>query len=174
MGAFYYLHFADEPELAVARAPDDPDLGDRLLGGGEVTDWKVLHFVMDEGVQVDYVANSFACRLCSEKLRAVLNGNCGKNDVMQWLPAVVTGRDGVEVPHWVLHFPEAPEVLDLSKTVMAGPVIVKACLDAGLVAGHQVFGFPNESLRMVVAGAVRDTIERTGCTGMTFSRVPMA
>jgi len=174
LGSFFYLHFADEPGLAVAQAPEDVDLGNRLLEEGEVTDWKVLNFVLDEGVQVDYLANSFAFRLCSQKLRDVIDGNSAKEDVVQWLPAVVTGVDGVEMVHWVLHFPDPPEVLNVSKTLMAGPVIVKACLDAALVAGHQVFGFPNESVRLIVAGDVRRAIERTGCTGMAFSRVPMA
>src|SRR5258708_26799635 len=118
-GGFFYLHFADEPGLAVAQAPDDVDLGNRLLAGGEVTDWKVLNFVLDEGVQVDYLANSFAFRLCSQKLRDVIDGNSAKEDVVQWLPAVVTGVDGVEMVHWVLHFPDPPAVLNVSKSLMA-------------------------------------------------------
>src|SRR5260370_24260776 len=105
LGSFFYLHFADEPGLAVAQAPDDVDLGNRLLEGGEVTDWRVLTFVLDEGVQVDYLANTFAFRLCSQKLREVIDGNCTRQDVVQWLPAVVTGLDRVGAPRCGLHFP---------------------------------------------------------------------
>ena len=174
VGSFFYLHFADQPELALAHAPDDRDLEKRLLAGGEVTDWRVLHFTLGEGVQTDYLANSFAIRLCSQKLREVIDGARGRDDVVQWLPAVVIGRDGVEMPHWVLHFPEPPEVLNVSKSLMAGAFIVNACLDPNLVAGLKVFGFPNEDLRLLVAYDVRRAIERAGCTGMAFSRVPMA
>lgn len=93
---------------------------------------------------------------------------------MQWLPTLVRSRDGHELPYWVLHFPEVPQVIDVSKSVMVGSMIVKAYLDANLVDQHRVFSFPNESLRLVIASEVKESIEMAGCSGMKFSMVPIA
>jgi len=174
IGNFFYLHFADEPQLAFAEAPHDRELGRQLLSGDWIIDWKILNFELQPGLLVDYLANSFAFRLCSERLREVIEQGRGQGDVLQWLPALVKTRDGQELPCWILHFPQVPDVLNRSKTVFAGPMIVKACLDANLVEGYRVFSFPNEDLRLIVADEVKDAIEKAGCSGMKFSRVPIA
>lgn len=174
VGDFFHLHYADEAELALARAPDNPVLGKRLRSGGLIADWPGLHFELDDGLLVDYLANSYAFRLCSERLRDVIELGRDQSDVLQWLPTAVKQPDGKELSYWVLHFPEVPRVIDVSKSVMAGPMIIKARLDAKLVDGHRVFSFPNEDLRLIVAGEIKDSIERADCTGMKFSKVPMA
>jgi hypothetical protein len=168
---YFYLHFANDPQHAVALAPDDPDLDKRLAGHGVVTDWSVLRFQLEPGEISDYLGNSFAYRLCSEKLMAILETARARIDSVQWLPAVVT-RDGVDHRYSILHFPEVPEVLDLSRTLMAGPVIVKAHLDRKLVDGHRLFGFPEETVRLVVADDVKRQIEAGSCSGIVFSSVP--
>lgn len=173
VGDFYYLHFADEQDFALASAPPDPNLSKQLLAGGSLSDWKPLRFRLGKGIVTDYLANSFAIRLCSERLRNVIDRNRGEDDSLQWLPATVDSLDGKEAPYWVLHFPDVPNVLNVSRSVMAGPMIVKAFLDASLVNEHRVFSFPNESLRLIVAGIVRAAIEDNGCSGMKFSRVPL-
>lgn len=58
VGSFFYLHFADEPQLAFADAPHDPELGKRVRAGGWIADWKTLPFEMGPGLLVDYLANS--------------------------------------------------------------------------------------------------------------------
>jgi hypothetical protein len=174
VGNFFYLHFADEPQYAFADAPPDRELGKRLLPGGWIPDWKILHFELKPGLLVDYLANRFAFRLCSERLREVIEQGRDQGDVVQWLPALVRTPGGKELPHWILHFPEVPDVLNKSKTVFAGPMVVKAVLDSNLVDGHRVFSFPNEDLRLIIATEVKEAIEGAGCSGMTFSRVPIA
>lgn len=169
---FFYIHWADRPNLAVASAPDDREQDRRLRAGGSVTDWKEVRFDLGPGELADYLANSFAWRLCSTKLRDLLDKSHAAVDGIQWLSTRVTLPDGAELPFWVLHFPDAADVVDKSKSVMAGPVLVKAHLDRRLVDGHRLFGFPNESVRVVVADDIRRGIVAAGCTGMTFSRVP--
>ena len=57
---------------------------------------------------------------------------------------------------------------------MAGSMIVKAYLDTNLVTGHRVFSFPNESLSLVIASEVKESIEKAANSGMKFSKVPIA
>jgi hypothetical protein len=173
LGQFFYLHFADEPELAAARAPHDPALGKQLRAGGRVVDWQNLRFEVGEGIVTDYLANNYAFRLCSERLRHIIDRNRGSDEV-QWLSAIVRARDGTEMRYSILHLPAAPRVLNVSKSIMSGPMIVKACLDASLVNGHRVFSFPNESVRLIVASLVKAAIDAAGCSGIKFSKVPVA
>ncbi len=168
---YFYLHFADDPRFAVAHAPDDPALDKRLSAPGVVGDWNVLRFELEPGEIADYLPNSFAYRLCSEKLRVVLDRTRAPFDFVQWLPAVVS-RDGTERQYSILHFPEVPAVVDIARTIMAGPVIVKAHLDRKLVDGHRLFGFPEETLRLVVAQDVKRQIEAAACSGIVFSKLP--
>jgi hypothetical protein len=171
-GDFFYIHWADRPNLAAASAPDDREQDRRLRAGGRVTDWTEVRFELGPGELADYLANSFAWRLCSTKLRDLFDKSRAAIDGIQWLPTRVILPDGAELPFWVLHFPDAPDVIDKSKSVMAGPDLVKAHLDRRLGDGHRLFGFPNESVRVVVADNIRRGIAAAACTGMTFSRVP--
>ena len=174
VGEYFYLHFADEPGLATAQTSRDPGLGKQLRAGGRMADWEMIRVEFSDGLIVDYLANTYAFRLCSSRLRDIIEAGRGKDDVIQWLPTVVTRHDGVDLPYWILHFPEVPMVLNAARSVMAGPMIVKACLDARLVAGHQVLSFPNDSVRLVVASEVKGAIEGAGCSGMKFSKIPVA
>ena len=171
---FFYLHFADEEGLAVASAPDDPELDRRLANGGWIDDWSPIRFKLDKGIVVDYLANSFAYRLCSDHLRRTLDRERTPVDVVQWLSAVVSDPMGNELPYSILHFPEVPNVLNLTRSVLSGPMIVKACLDSHLVDGHRIFSFPQETLRLVIAAEVKAAVESSRCTGMKFSKVPVA
>lgn len=173
MDDFSYLHFADEESLAVALAPDDPELEVRLANGGWIHDWKALRFQVGDGLITDYLANSFAFRLCSIRLRETLDSHRAPADIVQWLPAIVTTHMGQELTYSILHFPEVPNVLNLGKSILAGPMIVKACLDRELVDGHRIFSFPQETLRLVIADDVKKAVETAGCGGMKFSKVPI-
>jgi hypothetical protein len=173
-GDFYYLHFADKPGLALAEAKYDPDLANRLHAGGKVLEWETLGFVLDSGIVADYLANTYAFRLCSQRLRDVIDSHRGDGDMVQWLPAVAVNRVGAELPYWVLHFPEVPDVIHKTKSVFSGSVMVKACLDAAVVAGHRVFTLSHYGVYLVVADQVKDAIRQAGFSGLEFSKVPMA
>jgi len=173
-GDFFYLFIPNERHLALADAPPDQDLGKRIRAGGWIADWKILNFQLGPGLASDYLANSFAFRLCSDRLRNVLEEARGSVDMIQWLPARVWERNGPELVYWVLHFPVVTPVTSASKTKMAGPVIVKAVLDANLVEGHRIFSFPNDSVSLVLARHVKEAIEKSGCTGTEFSKLPIA
>lgn len=172
---FFYVFVANVADFALARAPHDPELGRQIRSDDEMTDWRPLHFVLEQGsIVTDYLANSFAFRLCSERLRDVIDQNKGIDDDVQWLPTTVEWPKGQQMSYWVLHFPTYPDVMNKTRTVTSGPVIVKAYLDPGLVRGHRVFSRPRDSVSLIVADSVRKAISRSGCSGMTFSKVPMA
>lgn len=138
-GSFYYIHWADKPGIAVAKGNVDREVDDRLIAGGSVRQWEAPRFRLDTGVAVDYLANSSAWRLCSKRLRDVLDTTRGDRDVLEWLPVAVVDRAGAELPYWVLHFPDVPDVVHRTKSVFSGSVLVKACIDITRASGHDVF-----------------------------------
>jgi hypothetical protein len=76
--------------------------------------------------------------------------------------------------YWILHFPEAPNVINRERSKFSGADrMIKAVLDAQLVAGHRVFSFPHDSVSLVISDSVRRAIGAAGCGGMEFSRVPI-
>ncbi len=173
---FFYVFVDDVEDFAMARAPRNPELDKRVrAGAGWISDWQPLHFTLEEGTIVtDYLANSFAFRLCSERLRDVIDRNRSKDDEVQWLAAPVKARDGVDLLYWVLHFPNDVDVLNASRTLISGPVIVKAYLDPNRVANHRVMSLPRDSVSLIVADQVKRAVQTAGSTGMKFSRVPFA
>jgi hypothetical protein len=197
VGEFFYLQWADEWKLALGQAPRDPGLENldrRLRMSARVDGWTAPAFDLTVGTVVDYLANSMAFRLCSQRLRDAIDRSLSALDLVQWLPVVVRDRKQTELPYWAIHFPEPPNVINMSKSVLyfpdpkvvasrpvlamdspkpTDPVIVKACLDANLVAGRRFFGFRNDSVHLIVADDVKNEIERAECSGMKFSRVPV-
>jgi len=171
---FFYVFIRNAPDFAVARTKPDPELDRRLRAGGECAEWRTLPFELEQGVVIDYLPNSRALRLCSQRLRDVLERERGDADVIQWLSATVTNGAGGTLPYWILHFPTVPEVINKARSIFSGPVLVKAVLDLTLVAEHRVFSRPHDTVSLIVADKVRRAIANAGCAGMEFSRVPIA
>ena len=173
--AFYYVFIRNEPDFALAKSSADPDLDRQLRAGGQVSDWSVRSYQLEEGVVIDYLPNSDAFRMCSDRLRDVLDHERGDGDVLQWLQAVVTDPGGGDLTYWVLHFPESPDVINRERSIFSGgDHMIKAVLDMELVVDHRVFSFPHNSVSLVISDSVRRAIGAAGCGGMEFSRVPIA
>lgn len=172
---FYYVFIRNVPDFALARSSSDPDLDKRLRAGGPVSDWGVRRYDLEERVVIDYLPNNDAFRMCSDRLRDVLDRQRGDGDVLQWLQAVVTDPRGSDLTYWVLHFPESPEVINRERSIFSDEGhVIKRVLDMQLVAEHRVFSFPHDSVSLVISDSVRRAIRAAGCEGMEFSRVPVA
>src|SRR5262249_15934717 len=151
---FYHVFIPNHPRFAMARALPDPDIG-KQLRAGEVLDWKTLHFHVEKGEVTDYLANSLAFRLCSAKLRDLIDANRSPTDDTQWLASELTLPNGTHVPYAVLHFPTVSDVLHESRSVVSGSMLVKPVLDAAKVSGHTVIGLPHDSVALIVADSIR-------------------
>ena len=171
--SFFYVFIPNQPRFALAEAKNDPALGKRVRDGGWIAEWEPPSFELEDGIVVDYLPNSFAFRLCSQRLRDVLESNRGDSDTVQWLPAPVRDRQGAQLSYWVLHFPDVPDVIHRTKSVFSGSVMVKPCIDASLVQGHRLLSWPHNSVTLVIANEVKNAIASGGCTGMTFSKIPI-
>ena len=169
--SFYFLDVRDVADAPVAYGTDDP-VGDGLLAEpGRPDHWPRLDLTVDEGVPTDYLANNLGVRLCSPRLRAILDQAAGPADELQWLDARVIDEHGSR-PYHVLHFPTVPDVLDRERTIWVDDeLVVMPVIASGKVADHRIFTIPGGGGRIIVANDVRLAIRAARCTGITFSRV---
>ena len=144
------------------------------MSGIPVDHWSSVELSLRDGGSADYLANNMGLHLCSEKLRNTIEHVRPDSDCVQWLDAVVS--DGHESRQYhVLHFPVDYPVVDESKSIMAGPMVVKPVLLASVVANRHIFTLPSSpGGRLFVSERLKDTIVQANCTGMGFSKVSVS
>ena len=171
---YFYLHWRDEEGASVAEGDDDPELDMILDEPATVDEWSGLELRLPSGGLTDYLANDVGVRLCSLRLRDLIESHRSATDEVQWLQAQVLDSSGQGHPYFVLHFVSHPDVLDRERTITArDDFVVKAVLDRNRVAGHNVFAFPGAEIRVIVSGVLRHAILAAGCTGVDFSELPI-
>lgn len=140
---------------------------------GVVTEWKTLTLELRDGGYPDYLASNIGSRMCSTRLKDILQSLAAPIDELHWLPIEVTlGTESR--PYWILHFPNPPDVLNKERTIFAGCCVVKPVLAKEVVGNHQVFSYPRAGqLKLFVSEQVKRAIEAAGCTGGHFSRSAM-
>ena len=125
--------------------------------------------VLRDGIFADYLANELGGRLCSQRLKEVIELHKSPSDEIGWLQVDVVG-DKQRMPYALLHFPSNADVLDISKTKFVGSLIIKPTFDKLKVQKHRIFGLPSEeSHRTYVSAAMRLAIEAAEMTGLGFS-----
>jgi hypothetical protein len=116
---------------------------------------------------VDWAPSNLLPRLCSEKLRRVLEG-FGR---VVWLPVNVETPKG-QVQYFILHFKEFGDVIDPDKSLYAGGRLFKPHLAASKVGQRRIFAIQPLSPTAVVSEDVREAITEARCTGIEFERCP--
>lgn len=175
MSEFFFLHLLDRDGAPVAYGVDDPDRDQILAEPGTVDDWDALELEVKGGEPTDYLANNVGVRLCSARLRDVIEQQRCDDDRLQWLEVQVVDEAGVKHPFFVLHLVSHPDVLDPQRTITArGSFVVKPVLSGAKAVGHRVFSFAGATTRLVIADVVRRAILDAGCTGVDFAKVPVS
>jgi hypothetical protein len=179
MRKFFMMQYADEEANAPYGVAYKKEKKLFLLppSGERVNSWNSECLTLQSGEFADYLANNAGLRLCSDKLREIIENCRGGKDALQWLETTVSDLMGARRKYFALHFPEDYDVLDRKRSILAGggKMIVKGVLSRAGVDGHRVFSYPRESgRRCLVDDLVRQTIENAGCTGMGFSEVSVS
>ncbi|MBN73788.1 MAG: hypothetical protein CME32_31415 [Gimesia sp.] len=169
---YFQILLDDEHEYGVATAIDYNELF-FLPRSGAVSDWHPIKMKLTEGTFVDYLANDLGCRLCSRRLKNILQLSAALDDEFQWLPVEVHKQREM-CSYYILHFPNPPDILDKKRSLFAGDFVVKPAFSRDKIGGHQVFVYPKAGeLKLFVSEAVKLAIEKEACTGMELSRVPV-
>ena len=168
---YYQMSLKDDATIGVGVA--STEFMYVLREGVSLEDWTIPTVSMDEGRYVDYQSVDVGWRLCSEKMRHIIDENKSRNDVVEWYEvALVKGME--RRTYYILHLPWRPDVLDEENTFYnqrTGSVI-RPALDVEVASKHEIFSFPGSMSRIFVSQDMRKAIEKSGCAdGISFSQV---
>ena len=172
---YYDMFVKEDKRYGVAYVPEGTPLFLLPRTGGWVEDWQEMVLTLRKGDFSDYLANDMAFPLCSRKLRDIMEGCKGEQDVFQWLPVTVRSKGGEEREYFVLHFPQEYDVLDKERSIYDAHGIIKPVISQGLAVGHHIFTFIGaEGVGYYVSEKVRRKVLREKCIGVTFERTAVA
>jgi hypothetical protein len=168
MMKYFYLSGVDNSKFGVAIAPKDIDLF-LLPAQGEVQGWKIFEMRHTTGLFVDYMANDLGLRLCSPKLRKIIDETTGTSDIRQWLEVKIKYDDRM-ISYFILHFPDGFVKLNRKKTVY-GPMetIIKAVFDGNEASLRTLFTYKGSSTQILaISEVLQKKIIDSECVGIEF------
>lgn len=139
---------------------------------GFITDWKPITLHLRDGPFSDYQANSEACRLCSSKLRSIIDRNKSPQDQIQWLPMIVRDSSGEEREYFILHFPDVYDVIDRENSTFFGKdQLIKPVFSLRKIGEHKVFNYdPYNFFSFFISEDIRKDIEKKKFTNLNISK----
>ncbi len=175
--AFYRVFGADG--FGVALTDDEVDRRFLLLDRGIVTEWTPVEFCIQhgewEGEAGDFVQNDLGWRLCSQRMKNLLDGQLSDTDKIQWLPSYLTDLVGQRTQHFVLHFPEIPDILNLDagETIYhkESEVLIRPCISLEKAEGHRIFNIRGLQSATIVHASVKEAIEAARMQGVEFHSI---
>jgi hypothetical protein len=160
------------PTIEVVRASQGLDHS-LIIDGKPIDARTPVRFVMPKGTPVDYQQNDLGWRLCSPRMRGIIDTHKSKIDVVEWIDALITAERSKEQRYFVVHFPSPLPlaVLDRRRTVFnpSNPrLVVKPALNHQAVDGHNVFTYEGGFEPWFVSQRVRDALLAAGCEKIEF------
>jgi len=170
MKAYYAVLHKPKKEWGVAYVLGDYPIS-MLPNEGEVSKWDTPAFEAREGELTDYMANNRALRMCSKKLRDIVNLMTSERDCIQWLKVSVVFESS-PVDYFVMHFTKVHDVIDKTHSIMVGDdFVVKPVLSALAVNDHLIATFRGaETSALLVRSDLKQLMQKEHCTGIQFSR----
>ena len=175
---YFQMTYAEDKDYeiyGVAYISSDVDPFLLPISGKRVKSWVPIYFELRDGKFSDYLTNDLGARLCSEKLKTIIENNLTKNDQLQWLEAIVVTKDGHPRKYYILHFPEDHPIINEEKSIMAGGMVVKPVIDQNCAKEHNIFTLPKEAGRTIfLSESLKKIIDKSKLTGMSFLKVSVA
>lgn len=124
-----------------------------------------------QGLYADFLSNETGGRLCSSKLREIIEENRTAIDSLEWLEVDVLCGDEVR-PYAFLHFPLDLDILNEDMTKRVDGFIIKPVFDTAKIYGRNIFSIPGQSsIRLYVSEVMKRKIEMSDVTGVSFLRM---
>jgi hypothetical protein len=168
MAKYFRFMYVDDYDFGVAYHTFKQKGVLHLPYEGRVESWTTPKLELREGGFADYLATNWCNRLCSKRLRDILQDAASAEDELQWLDVEVY-NERESRPYAILHFPHPPDVLNMNKTIHSGDVIIKPVFSKAKLGNRRIFCYPLQTVSFFVADSVKRAVEAAGCTGMGFS-----
>ena len=175
MKKYFRISFPQDSKYGVVipECKESEDL--KIPNQGKVLNWKPITLSLKEGPPSDYQGSNPIYRLCSKKLKSIIDQYKSSVDAIQWLPMIIKEKNGTEYEYFILHFPECSDVIDKGKSIIYGEEqIVKPVFSLTKINGHEVFNYdPFNFLGLVISERIKNEVEKAGCTNLSISKVPL-
>ncbi len=175
--SYYALHYADGKKNEIygcAYAPQETDLFILPDSGVRVISWQKLVLRLKDGDFCDYLANDLGGRLCSKKLKLIVDRTISPKDRIQWLDTIVIDKNGQERDYYLLHFPVNFPVVNKKNSIMSDELVVKPVFSKNEICNLNVFTLPDTpGITIYISKILKKSIIANNCTGVAFSRVPI-
>jgi hypothetical protein len=129
-----------------------------------------LGFVLRDGKASDYLANDMGWRLCSDLMRSVLDPYLPPSNE-NWIPVSVTDAQVTHTYH-VLLAPDASEALSDRTLYAKDGRVIKPVIALDRIGDRHVFTIGGRDLTLIVSTEVREALDASGCTGVSYEKVP--
>ena len=142
--------------------------------GVPVDSWEPIFYKLKEGSYADYLADNIGARLCSPKLKDVIEKNLSGCDIIQWLKAYIVDTQNNQIEYSILHFPVNFSIINNKESVMVGEVVVKPVLKLNAVRDHNILKECIPKIyggRFFVSKHLMQNIIKEDITGIGFSPV---
>ena len=174
---FFNLYSDKYPleKLVVLIAPLDKSHMD-IPDEGYIKNWKPITFLKrkEDKILTDYPATDICDRLCSPKLRKIIEENLTEDDnEIQWLPMHIKDEETGDITeYYYLHFPEYCDVLDLERStidqILGG--YDKEIVSYQKVKNKSIFNRPFNSCAINLSKKLKEEIFKTNCTGISVEQ----
>jgi hypothetical protein len=177
MNKLFTIEIPIRAKYGIASPPGDLSNIEDLPMIGYIENWIPLHFSLEDGGFADYQGNSPVFRMCSLKMKIILDENKGPEDEIQWLKSFVKGEHGEEREYYILHFPQFYDTVDWEKSIVHKNEphrVIKPVFSRKKIEGkHKVFNYPESTLGIVITEDIKKKLETAKCTCIVFSKAPL-
>ncbi|MFN2525325.1 MAG: hypothetical protein ABR505_03550 [Actinomycetota bacterium] len=135
----------------------------QMLDGEPIEHWEVEEFELEGGGFGDFPRELRGYRLCSDRLRNVIENMKGPADPLEWLPAKVRGPAGEIHDYWVLNLLRHPAT-DLPGLEDLDWGTLRQYAQEGKLSSFRILPPPGHGLiSFLVPDSVRQAILDSGC-----------
>ncbi len=186
---YYWLNYYDNDQAPVAFAPEGSPLGHDLirdLNNVEVFPYPLRLYEVN-GVNrlvigeltdntVDYLPNSFAFPLMSEKMRSVIETHLYGTECVRWILAPVYGKS-VLFNYYIPMFSQKMDTLNHEKTILApySGIVLHPCFDSEKIKHYAMFHgesiFWQITLKIYVNETIRKALKQAHITSIQLNPV---
>jgi hypothetical protein len=139
--------------------------------GIRVKNWKILEFELRKGIFTDYLPNNVGARMCSQKLRCIIDDIRTLRDDIQWLDAIVKSSNITKI-YYILHFPRLYKVLDLKYSVFDEDGLIKPILRADAFKERHLCSIPDKyGVQWYISKQLKEQIVKAKCSCISFTKM---
>jgi len=175
---YYTVWLKDSRKLGCAEVKNTENWS-ILEDKGYIENWEPLLFEISEGEYTDYQCNDLGTRLCSTKLKDIIQSNRSENDIIQWLEASVI-LNSEKREYYILYLPEQFDVLNMDKSIFDDEedekfrTLVKPVLSEKLAAKHNFFHYNRNQIGLTISETIKKIFKKEKISGMKIESTPVA